>query len=193
LVIASAREDPAVPVSGTASDSKRLVAYLVPTAGSETELSAHSLREIMMRYLPDYMIPSAFVLLDKLPMTPNGKMDRAALPSPDESNMLPNVVYLAPSTLLEERLADMVASLLGVKRVGIEDNFFMLGGHSLLGTQLIVRVAETFGVNVSLHTLFESPTVAQLSNVIEELIFEKLEAVSDDQILQMLESAHKQL
>src|SRR6266700_3526551 len=172
LVIAREREDPSPPHSGTGSDGKRLVAYLVPTAASETELSAYSLREMMMRYLPDYMIPWAFVLLDKLPMTPNGKVDRAALPRPDEFNMLPDEAFVAPSTPIQERLAGIVASLLGMERVGVEDNFFMLGGHSLLGTQLIVRVAETFGVNVSLHTLFESPTVAQLSEVIEELLNE---------------------
>jgi amino acid adenylation domain-containing protein len=193
LVVASEREAPAAPDSGTGSDNKRLVAYLVPTAGSEIELSAFSLREIMMRYLPDYMIPSAFVLLDKLPMTPNGKVDRAALPHPDESNILPDEVFVAPSTPIQQRLAGIVASLLGMERVGVEDNFFMLGGHSLLGTQLIVRVAETFGVNISLHALFESPTVAQLSAVVEELIIEKLEAVSDDQVLRLLESVHKQL
>ena len=85
------------------------------------------------------------------------------------------------------------AEVLGQEQAGVEDNFFMLGGHSLLGTQLIVRVAETFGVNVSLHTLFEAPTIAQLSDVIEELIIEKLEAVSDDQVLRLLESVHKQL
>jgi enterobactin synthetase component F len=192
LVIASEREDTAAPVSGTGFDNKRLVAYLVPTAESETELSANSLRENMMRYLPAYMIPSAFVLLDKLPMTPNGKVDRTALPHPDESNMLPDEVFVEPSTLIEERLAGIVAALLGVKRVGVEDNFFMLGGHSLLGTQLIVRVAETFGVQISLHTLFESPTVRQLSDVIEESIMAKLEEVSDDQVLHLLESVHKQ-
>lgn len=193
LVIASEREDPAAPDSGTGSVNIRLVAYLVPTAGSEIELSASSLRENMMRYLPDYMIPSVIVLLDKLPMTPNGKVDRAALPRPDASNMLPDEFFVAPSTPIEERLAGIVASLLGVERVGVEDNFFMLGGHSLLGTQLIVRMAETFGVNVSLHTLFECPTVGQLSDVIEELIIEKLEAVSDDQVLRLLESVHNQL
>ena len=193
LVIACEREDIALPNSGTGSDGKHLVAYLVPAAASETELSAYSLREMMMRYLPDYMIPWTFVLLDKLPITPNGKVDRAALPPPDEFNMLPDEAFVAPSTPIQERLAGIVASLLEMERVGVEDNFFMLGGHSLLGTQLIVRVAETFGVNVSLHALFESPTVAQLSDVIEELIIEKLEAVSDDQVLRLLESAHKQL
>ena len=193
LVIASEREDAVIPDSGTGSDSKRLVAYVVPTDGSETELSARSLRETMMRYLPDYMIPSAFVVLDKLPMTPNGKVDRAALPPPNESNMLPDEVFVMPSTPMEERLVGIVAALLGVERVGVEDNFFMLGGHSLLGTQLITRVAETFGVNVSLHTLFESPTIRQLSDAIEELIIAKLDAVSDDQVLRLLESVHNLL
>jgi amino acid adenylation domain-containing protein len=119
LVIESERE-------GTGSDSKRLVAYLVPTAASETELSVYSLREIMMRYLPDYMIPSAFVVLDKLPMTPNGKVDRAALPRPDEFNILSDEAFVAPSTPIQERLVGIVASLLEVERVGVEDNFFML-------------------------------------------------------------------
>jgi amino acid adenylation domain-containing protein len=193
LVIASEHEDANATDSGTGSEGKRLIAYLVPAPGSEADLSAFSMREIMMGYLPDYMIPSTFVLLGRFPMTPNGKVDRAALPHPDESNMLVDEVFVEPSTPIEERLAEIVAGLLAVKRVGVEDNFFMLGGHSLLGTQLIARVAETFGVQISLHALFESPTVRQLSDVIEESITAKLEGMSDDQVLRLLESVHEQL
>lgn len=162
---------------------KRLVAYIVVPG---RQVTASSLRETLTMHLPDYMLPSAFVLLEALPLTDNGKVDRTALPAPDETNTLRDGTITMPRTPTEERLAAIVASLLKLDQVGIDDNFFMLGGHSLLGTQVIMRVSETFGVDLFLRTLFEAPTVRQLSAKIERLILAKIEAMSDDEVLQRL-------
>ncbi len=171
------------------SGDKRLVAYLVFRPGSQ--VSSADLRSLLGTHLPDYMIPAAFVRLEELPLTPNGKVDRAALPVPDASNTLRDEAIVAPSTPLEARVAGIVASLLGLEEVGIDDNFFMLGGHSLLGTQVIARVADTFGVDLSLRSLFDAPTVRQLSAEIERRILAKLEAMSDDEARSLLTQGHQ--
>ncbi len=163
---------------------KRLVAYIVAAAGAQVTLS--SLQDTLVTRLPDYMIPATFVLLDALPLTPNGKVDRDALPAPDATNMVRDEIVEGPSTPIEEQLTEIVTTLLGLEQVGIDDNFFMLGGHSLLGTQVIAQVADTFGVDLSLLTLFEAPTVRQLSAEIEQLILAKVEAMSDDEIRLLL-------
>jgi amino acid adenylation domain-containing protein len=118
--------------------------------------------------LPDYMIPSSFVLLDKLPLTPSGKHDRRALPPPDGLRPGWRTAFVAPRTPTEKALAESWAGLLGESQIGADDNFFDLGGHSLLATQLLSRVRETFGVELSLRQLFEQPTVAGLAHLIEE-------------------------
>jgi amino acid adenylation domain-containing protein len=163
---------------------KRLVAYLVLVPAAY--VTASSLRETLMTYLPDYMIPVAFVQMDALPLTPNGKIDRAALPAPDVANTIQEEIITAPSTPIEEHVAGIVTALLQLVQVGIDDNFFMLGGHSLLGTQIIALVAETFGVDLSLRTLFEAPTVRLLAAEIERLIVAKVEAMSDEEVLRLL-------
>jgi amino acid adenylation domain-containing protein len=143
---------------------KQLVAYVVPEPHEAVGLSA--LREFTRRRLPDYMAPASFVLLDHLPLTPNGKVDRAALPAPEQIESTAGLV--APRTSTEELLAGMYTHLLKVSRVSIHDNFFELGGHSLLGIQLMSRVHRDFQVELPLHTLFESPTVAELALLIEQ-------------------------
>jgi amino acid adenylation domain-containing protein len=163
---------------------RRLVAYIVPIPGAH--LTASSLQEMLLPRLPDYMIPSTFVRLEALPVTTNGKVDRTALPAPDASNIIRDEVFIAPRTPTEERLAGIVATLLNLEQIGIDDDFFMLGGHSMLGTQLIVLIADTFGVNLPLRTLFESPTVRQLSTEIERRIFARIEAMSDEEVLSLL-------
>jgi acyl carrier protein len=115
-----------------------------------------------------------------------GKMDHAALPRPDAATTLQDEAVVAPRSPLEERLAAIVASLLGRERVGRDDNIFLLGGHSLLGVQVIARVADTFDVDLPLHILFTAPTVAQLAVEIERLILAKVEAMSDDEIQRLL-------
>lgn len=164
---------------------KRLVAYVVPEPGAR--VSSDSLRETLAERLPDYMIPSVFVRLQALPVTPNGKVDRAALPPPDAANTLRNEPGAAPTTPTEERLVEIVAPLLGLEYIGIDDNFFMLGGHSLLGTQIIVHVADTFGVDLTLRSLFSAPTIRLLSIEIERLTIARLEMMSDEEAILLLE------
>src|SRR5260370_31274953 len=129
---------------------KRLVAYVVLTPG--VVVTADRLRARLAARLPEYMLPVCFVQLETLPTTANGKLDRAALPAPEEATLLANEVSAMPSTPTEARLMELIAPLLGLEQLGVEEDIFLLGGHSLLGTQLIVRVAETFGVHLSLPT-----------------------------------------
>ncbi len=125
------------------------------------------LRQFIRDRLPDYMTPAAFVLLDALPVTPNGKIDRQALPAPDWSLRALAEDYVAPRTPVEETLAGVWAQVLGLPQVGIHDNFFEIGGHSLLATRLISRLREVFQVEVPLRTLFEAPTIAAQATQVE--------------------------
>ena len=153
---------------------KRLVGYVVPA--EDAALSAPMLRDQMAKILPEYMVPTSFVAVEKIPATANGKVDRAALPAPSNANLLREECYVAPRTMVEERLAGLIAPLLRVDRVGVNDNFFLLGGHSLLGTQLITRIGESFGVNLPLLSLFDHPTLAGMAAEVEQLILEKIAA-----------------
>jgi acyl carrier protein len=121
------------------------------------------------------MVPSVFVVLDSLPLTANGKVDYSALPLATSENMLRDEPAAA-SSATEASLAQIVSGLLHVPEVAPDDDFFLLGGHSLLGTQLIVRIHEAFGVEVPLRTLFERPTVRGLAAVIEELLIAEAKA-----------------
>ncbi len=141
---------------------KRLVAYIVPQ--KEQTLTVSELRSFLREKLPEYMAPSVIVILEALPLTPNGKLDRRALPAPDLHSQLSDK-YVAPRNQIEEILSEIWAQVLKV-RVGIHDNFFELGGHSLLATQIISRIPEAFGTSLPLRSLFKSPTVAQLSEII---------------------------
>ncbi len=177
-------EHPAVQASAVVArevepGDKRLVAYFVPAA--KTQPTHTELRNFIAARLPEYMVPATFVKLEALPLNPSGKVDRAALPAPNAENTLRDSSFVAPRTPIEERLAAMLALLLDLDRVGVEDNFFLLGGHSLLGTQLIARVRDAFGVELSLRTLFDAPTVSKLSAQIEALLLAKLEAMSEEE------------
>ncbi len=174
--IVLARED-------TAGD-KRLVAYLVLVPGASVPASA--LREFLMTSLPDYMVPATFVRLEMLPLTPNGKLDQATLPAPHQANILRDGTVVAPATPTEERVARIIASLLQMEEVGVDENFFMLGGHSMLGAQLVMRIADSFGVDLSLRALFDAPTIRLLSAEIEELILARVQAMSSDEVLRLL-------
>jgi len=145
------------------------------------------LRDTLKARLPEYMLPVSFVLLETMPLTLNGKADYAILPAPDANNTLQDRVISPPSTPIEEQVVAIMSGLLGLEEVGVDENFFMLGGHSLLGTQVILQITEAFGVDIPLRKLFEAPTVRQLSIEIEQLIVEQLEKMSDDDIRHLLE------
>ncbi len=152
--IVIARQDPA--------GNARLLAYVsLLDAAPRAEL-VRGLREHLAARLPEYMVPAAFVVLDALPLTRNGKVDRRALPEPDDEAFV-QAQYEAPQGETEQTIAALWAELLGVERVGRHDNFFALGGHSLLATRMLARLRESFGHDVSIRTLFEAPTVSQLA------------------------------
>jgi len=166
------------------SGDKRLIAYIVLAPGAHATASA--LRDSLKKHLLDYMIPAAFVVLEAFPLTPNGKLDRVALPAPNPTNTLLDGTVSAPSSALEKELNGMITTLLKVDHVGLDDNFFMLGGHSLLGTQLIARLAETFDIELKLRALFEAPTIRLLAAKVERQIIERLETMSDEEALRLL-------
>ena len=171
---------------------KRLVAYIVPVP--EAELTVSVLRNALLERLPDYMLPSLFVCLVSLPLTPNGKIDHKALPPPDATNTLHDVMIQEETmwTPIEEELATRLATLLTIEHVELDDNFFMLGGHSLLGTQVIMWIAETFEITLTLRSLFEAPTVRLLAAEIERHLFAKVEAMSDDEVQTLLAQSNNQ-
>jgi acyl carrier protein len=144
---------------------KRLVAYVV--SDQEQTPTSSELRDFLKRKLPEYMMPSAFVILDTLPLTPNGKIDRQTLPAPDQVRPELANTFVAPRTEAEEIIAEIWAELLGLEQVGIYDNFFELGGHSLLATQIISRLRDVFQIELPLRTLFETPSVAELATLVE--------------------------
>ncbi|MFB2917125.1 MULTISPECIES: alpha/beta fold hydrolase, partial [Aerosakkonema] len=122
-----------------------------------------SLRDYLKQKLPDYMIPSAFVLMKALPLTPNGKVDRRALPVPDSLKFWNETCFVAPHDTLELQLSQIWSEILGLYPVGVQDNFFTLGGHSLLAVRLMARLEQQFGKNLPLATIFSSPTIEQLA------------------------------
>ncbi|HEY0737680.1 MAG TPA: amino acid adenylation domain-containing protein, partial [Herpetosiphonaceae bacterium] len=138
-----------------------------PIAMGEGGQGGEGLRAFLTQRLPDYMVPSVVVVLDALPLTPNGKVDRRALPAPEWSAIVSDQPFIAPRTPVEEVVANVWADVLGMARVGRDDNFFALGGHSLLATQVISRLRQTFGIDLPLRSLFDTPTVPGLAEQIE--------------------------
>ncbi|WP_254172056.1 non-ribosomal peptide synthetase [Planktothrix agardhii] len=148
---------------------KRLVAYIVPQP--EITITIDEIRQFLKAKLPDYMVPNAFVILAALPLTTNGKIDRRALPPP---NLDISDKYVAPSTPIEEILVNIWSEVLKVEKVGINDNFFELGGHSLLATQLVAQIRDSLKIELPLRQLFNTATLAELAQGIEQLKQEKL-------------------
>ncbi len=157
--------DVEVIVRETETIGKQIVAYIVLRQG--TDLNRSELQRLLREKLPEHMIPSAFVILDKLPLTPSGKVDRKALPEPDLSTQ--QAVYIAPRTSIEKALCEIWQALLGVERVGITDNFFQLGGHSLLATRLASRIHQQYNVSLPLKTVFAEQTLEHLAQAIKRL------------------------
>lgn len=164
--------------------AKILVAYVVPR--ETASLTASGLREFLSASLPHYMVPSTFVRISTLPFTSNGKLNRDALPEPDADNRIQDTGYRAPSTPTEEALAQILAHLLQVDCLGVDDNFFLLGFHSLLATQVAVRVYERFGIQLGLRHLFEAQTIARLAAELDRQLIEKLNSMSDQEIARYL-------
>jgi len=194
-------KEAAVLALGDANGDKRLVAYFALNEGETVQTS--QLRMHLKNKLPDYMVPSAFVVLDKLPMTSSGKLDRKALPMPD--NTRPDIAedYLAPRNPVEEVVAALWAEILGIERVGVLDSFFDLGGHSLLATRVVSSIRYIFKVELPLKTLFQASTVAELSEEIvarepkpgqaEKIarILKQMESMSSDDINDKLEERRR--
>lgn len=214
-----------VVVHGETPVEKRLVAYVVSEQHQQTSTlppmeQGHSddanlpvrgkidvnlvtqLRNLLLERMPDYMVPAAFVVLDELPLTTNGKVDRRRLPAPDDAMHVAEESFVAPRTPEEKLLVEIWAEVLGAQAVGANDNFFELGGHSLLATRIISRIREASGVELPLRLLFESPTVAgfavHLSVAAEQQqdetkrigeMLEKLEHLSEEEVAALLEQS----
>lgn len=159
--------------------SHHLVAYVV--AAHEPAPTVSELRGFLEEKLPEYMVPSAFVLLDAIPLTPHGKVDRGALPTPDGTRPELNKPFVAPCTPTEKLLAQIWAQVLGVEPIGVQDNFFDLGGHSLLATQILFRLRDTFQAEIPLRILFQKPTIEELALAVEEILLEEIEGLSEDE------------
>lgn len=144
--------------------AKRLVAYAVTDKSTVTSTS--DLRAFLKQKLPDYMVPTSFVLMDSFPLTPNGKLDRAALPEP-EATRDESRAYVAPRNEIEARLAQVWERVMGIERIGVTDNFFDLGGHSLLAVRLFSEIMRVFGSSIPLAAIFQSPTIAELAPLLE--------------------------
>jgi acyl carrier protein len=164
---------------------KRLVAYIVAREASPP--SAKELRSYLRDELPDYMIPSAFVALPAMPLTPSGKVDRRTLPSPDEIQGEAGAEFTPPRTSTEKALAEIWAEVLGVEWVGLHDNFFDLGGHSLLAIQIISRVREVFSVELPMRDLFAATTLVDMATLIVRCETERVSSEDLDQLLKELE------
>jgi amino acid adenylation domain-containing protein len=178
--------------------NKRLVAYVVPQP--EKSVTPLELRTFLKDRLPEYMVPATVMLLDAMPLTPSGKINRRGLPEPDQSARDVEQAYIAPRTAVESIVAKVWAEILEVERVGVEDNFFDLGGHSLLATQVISRLKTSFKTNLPLRSLFESPTVEELADEIVALekqpgqaekiagVLKKLEGMTPEQMKKLLQA-----
>jgi len=168
------------------SGEPRLIAYVVTKPGARVQAS--ELRNAVASHLPDYMVPSMFVQSARLPLTTHGKVDRAALPAPTAENVLADDRFDPPQSEVEQWLATLLTKLLGVDRIGRDDNFFRLGGHSLMGAQLIAKIQERFGVELSLRSLFDHPSVHGIASEIDNLIRSQLNAMSDEEARRVLDT-----
>ncbi|MEH1870989.1 non-ribosomal peptide synthetase [Nostoc sp.] len=150
-------------------DNKYLVAYIV-LSGEKVSKLTFTLRDFLKEKLPEYMVPTAYVVMESIPLTANGKVDRRALPRPDIVTF-DKYDYVAPRSQVEELLTEIWSKVLGKEQIGVYDNFFELGGHSLLATQLISRIRDTFQIDVTVRNLFEAPTIEQLAKCIDTMFW----------------------
>ncbi len=171
--------DFATSIMKTSDDGEsQLIAYVLFKDG-QGEVGSQELQEYLLGTLPDYMIPSIFVRLRSLPISSSGKLDLKKLNELRELEVLERVIVVRPSTPIEEKLLAMVRDVLGNHAIGIDDNFFLAGGHSLLGMQLVMRLRQTFDVDLPLQQLFKAPTARRLAVVLETLLIDAIDAMSD--------------
>jgi amino acid adenylation domain-containing protein len=168
------------------SGDVNLVAYIV--MNPDVPASTSDLRSFLSSFLPDHMVPAKFVKIAELPLTTNGKIDRSSLPVPSPDSILAEDQFEHPRSETESWLAGFLVKMLGVPRISRNDNFFLLGGHSLLGAQLIAKIQQKFGVELSLRSLFDHPTVSGIALEITKAIHAKLDAMSEDEARAILGS-----
>jgi acyl carrier protein len=155
------------------------VAYLV--VEEEPGPTNTEMRSFLKEKLPEYMVPSVYVLMDDLQLTPSGKIDRRALPAPDRSRPELEEVFIAPRSQSEELVAGIWGNVLGVERIGVHDNFFEIGGHSLLATRVVSRIQQEFHLDLKLMDFFKMPTIAELTERIEGLLWINAGRPGDDE------------
>ncbi len=179
------RESVVIVSEGEHAD-KRLIAYFVEQKGHNPTPS--ELHAFLKEQVPEYMVPVAFVKLEQMPLTSNGKIDQRALPAPEMVRPAPEIKFLAPRTPLEEEVANAWKRVLGLELVGVKDNFFEIGGHSLLATRVIILLRANLGANLSLRMLFENPTVEGMASVLLETMLELTDEAERAQIIDEVET-----
>ncbi len=163
------------------AEGMTLAAYVVPTG--DPAPAAEELHAFLAERLPKWSVPTHFMQLAELPVTAHGKLDRTALPVPSMHDALAARAHAEPANPTERRLIAILHEVMGEREIGIDDNFFLLGGHSLLGTQVVLRACDAFGVELTLRHLFQAPTVRELAATIETLVMEAVAAMSDEELL----------
>jgi amino acid adenylation domain-containing protein len=176
-----------VTVTADPHGDTRLVAYIVSDA--HAELTINELHSFLRHKIPSYMVPASFVMLDVLPLLPNGKVDRHALPAVEAHCLESQAAFVAPSTPIEIALAKLWVEILGVERAGVDDNFFYSGGHSLMAMQMVSHVRLQFGTDLRLRDFFMSPTIAGLAELVEEALIADASSENIDELLLMAEQA----
>lgn len=159
-----------------------------PLQATMTRKLVPRLRASLAETLPEYMVPSAFVTLEELPLSPNGKVDRRALPAPDQARSQIAKTFVPPRTPLEQALAAIWREVLDVDDVGIHDGFFDMGGHSLKATQVLSRIRSTFDVDLRLRQLFETPVLEDLARAVEQALVRQIESISEEQAQSLLDA-----
>jgi amino acid adenylation domain-containing protein len=176
----------AVVVRENQSGEKELVAYLV--VAGDTPPASTTLRHFLASRMPGYMVPGTFVLLENLPLTRTGKLNRQALPEPADARLMPEAPFAEPRNPIEKKLADIWRNVLGAARVGLHDSFFDLGGHSLIASTIVARMGEVFKIEISLRQFFERSTIAQMADLIKHSLQINLEGAELANVLTEIES-----
>jgi acyl carrier protein len=165
---------------------ERLAAYLVPAVGSASPPTGKDLRAYLATKLPEYMIPSVFVYLEELPLLPNGKVDRNSLPAPDSTRLEGQAEYIPPGSDAERIIAGVWEAALGISPIGVQENFFEIGGNSLSATRLITQLQNIFQVKIPLNRFFQANSIIQCAALVEELLIEQIENLDEEQAQTLL-------